>query len=319
MAQQRPSSGKQNAKNQSRTVATKSAPTKAGKRSNTTLYTWGLVGMVLAVVVALIIVSLTSSSPATKGGNGYQAAPAALTTQLTEIPASVYNTVGVTSSVTPVNAPTQVTSQKPLTFTDASGQAKPGVFYFGAEYCPYCAAERWSMIAALSRFGSMSGLGLTSSSSTDVYPDTPSFSFVKASFSMKDIAVRAIERYSNIPLSDGSGGYTSLTTPTKADAALVTEFDVTKYFPSGSNGSIPFIDIGNQFLVSGASFSPSIFNGLTRDEIAKGLSDPTLPATQAIVATANYLTAAICKTTGGQPGNVCTSKGVVAAAKAMKI
>ena len=60
-------------------------------------------------------------------------------------------------------------------------------------------------------------------------------------------------------------------------------------------------------------------NGLTREQIASGLSDPTNPVTQAIVATSNYISASICKITGGQPANVCTSKGVQAAAKAMKI
>src|SRR4029077_15613082 len=51
----------------------------------------------------------------------------------------------------------------------------PEVFYMGAEYCPYCAAERWPMIVALSRFGTFSGLTTTSSSSSDVYPHTPPF------------------------------------------------------------------------------------------------------------------------------------------------
>jgi hypothetical protein len=41
--------------------------------------------------------------------------------------------------------------------------------------------------------------------------------------------------------------------------------------------------------------------------------------TQAIIASANYQTAAICTLTNQQPGNVCTSSGVMAAAKAMGI
>ena len=40
----------------------------------------------------------------------------------------------------------------------------------GAEYCPYCAAERWSMIVALGRFGTFSGLQTMRSSSTDSRP-----------------------------------------------------------------------------------------------------------------------------------------------------
>ena len=41
--------------------------------------------------------------------------------------------------------------------------------------------------------------------------------------------------------------------------------------------------------------------------------------TQAIVATANYITAGICASTKNQPTNVCQSSGVQAAAKALKL
>ncbi len=50
---------------------------------------------------------------------------------------------------------------------------KPQVAYIGAEYCPFCASERWPMVIALSRLGTFSGLGLTTSSATDVFPEHP--------------------------------------------------------------------------------------------------------------------------------------------------
>src|SRR5205823_15010475 len=46
---------------------------------------------------------------------------------------------------------------------DPSG--KPEVLYIGAEYCPFCAAERWSLVYALARFGTFKGLLLSTSSS----------------------------------------------------------------------------------------------------------------------------------------------------------
>lgn len=173
------------------------------------------------------------------------------------------------------------------------------------------------MIASLSRFGTFTGLGLTASSTSDVYPGTPSFTFYKSTMSSDHLVFKGIEQYTNIPTA--SGGYTALVNPTAAELALVEKFDTAKFIPNGQTGAIPFMTIGNQFLVSGASYSPSILNGLTREQIASGLSDPTNPVTQAIVATSNYISASICKITGGQPANVCTSKGVQAAAKAMKI
>ena len=62
---------------------------------------------------------------------------------------------------------------KPVSGSALNGPSgKPEIFYYGAEYCPYCAAERWPIIIALSRFGTFSGLTTTTSSSTDVYPNT---------------------------------------------------------------------------------------------------------------------------------------------------
>ena len=54
-------------------------------------------------------------------------------------------------------------------------------------------------------------------------------------------------------------------------------------------------------------------------QIASGLSDPNNATTQAIVATANYLTAWVCASTKNAPAAVCTSPGVQAAAKALKL
>ncbi len=72
-------------------------------------------------------------------------------------------------------------------------------------------------------------------------------------------------------------------------------------------------------LISGASYDPQILAGLSWSAIAGGLSDPTNPVTQAILATGNYMSAGICQATKGQPGSVCQSSGVQAAAKALGI
>jgi len=321
VAHERSDKDKQASKSQSRAVSTgpkKKAPTKAGGRSTSTLLTWGAVGLVVVIVVVLVVVKLSGNSPSKDGGgSAYEPASASILKQVTQIPTKVYDTVGITSGATPVSAPVAITGQPPLTFKDSNGNAKPGFLYYGAEYCPYCAAERWPVIAALSRFGTYTGLGITASSATDAYPNTPSFTFFKSSFASEHLVVQAVESYTNIPTP--AGAYTTLMKPTKVQTALVTKYDTAKFLNSSQSGGIPFIDMGNQFLISGSSFSPSILAGLSRSEIAQGLDDPTNPVTQAIVATANYITAAICKTTGGQPGNVCTSKGVKAAADAMKI
>ena len=47
------------------------------------------------------------------------------------------------------------------------GPPLPVVFFYGAEFAPYAAAERWPLILALSRFGTFHRLGLMQSSSDD--------------------------------------------------------------------------------------------------------------------------------------------------------
>jgi hypothetical protein len=59
-------------------------------------------------------------------------------------------------------------------------------------------------------------------------------------------------------------------------------------------------------MISGASFSPQILQGKTWSQIATALKDPSSPIAKAIDGTANYITAAICKTTGNQPASACT-------------
>ena len=204
--------------------------------------------------------------------------------------------------------------------TDASGAKVPEVLYMGAEYCPYCAAQRWATIVALSRFGTWSGLGNMTSLSSDVYPNTPTFTFVNAKYTSKYLVFKSVEMYTNYLSS--AGDYVKLQTPTAQEEHEISTYDTSKYvkgLTSEQDGSIPFITFANKFLVAGASYNPQTLAGTSRDAIAGGLDNATSPITQAIVASANYQTAAICTLTNQQPGSVCSSSGVMAAAKAMGI
>ena len=77
------------------------------------------------------------------------------------------------------------------------------------------------------------------------------------------------------------------------------------------------MSLANQSLISGAQYTPGLLANLSRDSIATGLSTPSSPVTQAIIASANYLTASLCKLTKQQPASVCASPGVVTAAKGL--
>ena len=283
------------------------------------LFTWLVVGMVVVVIVAILGIKIFSGGTKTKVPNGtWQATSASMVSQLTTIPASTFDTVGVTSTVVPVrNLPVKTSGQKVLAWPDTHGVKRPTVFYFGSEYCPYCAAERWSTIIALSRFGTWSNLGNSTSSTTDVYPSTPTFTFLKATFASKYVNFVSVENLSNVP--SPTTGYTVLQNPTAAEKALLTKYDNGQYIPGGSTGSIPFISYANQYLGSGAIFSPSAFSHTTRDAVSGILSDPTNALAQAIVTAANYQTAVICTLTKQAPTNVCTSSGVKAAKTVLHI
>jgi hypothetical protein len=302
----------------SKSNPSKSKPAVGGRPPG--LFTWVAVGLVLVIVLVFVVVKVSKSSPSSTNSGSYQATTPAMVAELTTISPSVFNTVGVKSSVFQVTPPLLIKNQPALTATAANGKKLPEVLYVGAEYCPFCAAQRWSTIIALSRFGTWKGLGNTTSSSVDTYPSTPTFTFVKASYSSPYLVFRGIERYSNV--TDPSNAfYYPLMPITKAENANLTKYDVSTYFgfPSTDDGSIPYISMGNKFFVSGASYTPALFQGETRDAVASNLSTPSSPITTAIIASANYQTAALCNLTNQQPQSVCTSPGVVAAKTALKI
>ncbi len=82
---------------------------------------------------------------------------------MASLPDAVFDAVGAPQSVDPGLA--LLTGQPALSIG-----GRPAVVYVGAEFCPFCAAERWALVAALDRFGSFSHLGATSSSDDEVFP-----------------------------------------------------------------------------------------------------------------------------------------------------
>jgi hypothetical protein len=224
-------------------------------------------------------------------------APAALVEAVTKLPPSVLDTVGAGSArngLKAVSAPALAADGKPL------------VLYVGGEFCPFCAAERWPMVVALSRFGTFDGLKLTASSSTDVYPNTASFSFNGATYTSPYLTFQCVEQFSNRRAANGYEPLQSLTSEQKQI--------VSTYNP---NGGIPFVDFGGKYTLSGATYDPSTLSGLDAQAIAALLPQTSTPQAQAIDGSANLLTAAICKVTNGQPGEVCQAPGVVKAAAAL--
>jgi hypothetical protein len=262
----------------------------------------GSIVAVIAVVVAFVLASSNGGSSSGSSAGNTAAAPtgSALTSvlgQLTSVPASTLDQVGAGTT-----AANPTTIQGP----SLTSGGKPEVLYIGAEYCPYCAAERWAVIVALSRFGSFSGLAPIRSAAKDgggnaePYPLTPTWTFAKSTFTSSYLTFTPVEGYTNIP-DKATGFYTVLQPPTAAQQALLNKYD------AANQGAIPFIDYGNRFLSVGASYDPAILSGLTWAQIAADLHDPTSSVAKSVLGTANFATAAICSLTNNQPASACTA------------
>ena len=288
-------------------IAAQRAAARRAEQRKRILIASGSILVVVAVVLAFVLVKAnTKTSSGTSQSNGPTgAALTSVVNKVTSVPASTLDTVG--SGGGAVNAKPTAISGPALT---ANG--KPEMLYIGAEYCPYCAAERWGMIVALSRFGTFSGLSTVRSAAVDgaghkePFQNTPTWTFYKSSFSSQYLTFTSVEGQTNIP-DKSSGFYTTLEKPTSAQQALLNKYDAPPNVPAGSQGAIPFIDIGNKYLIAGASYDPGVLAGLSWSQIASDLSNPNNPVAKAIGGTANYITAAICKMTGNQPASACTA------------
>jgi Domain of unknown function (DUF929) len=174
---------------------------------------------------------------------------------------------------------------------------KPAVVFVSEESCPFCAAERWPVVIALSHFGTWHHLGSTTSSPTDIYPSTATFSFRDTTFTSRHLAVRTTE------LANNAGR--PLQPPTPLDTALISRYDVPPYVNAADqSGSVPFLDVDNHYILAGAQYDPQVLAGLSMSQIASQLDDPASPVAMAVDESANALIAAI-----DQALHLSTSRG----------
>ena len=276
---------------------------KGKKQSQSNMRQWLLIGGVLAIIAIIIGVFVIFSNQQSGSPSGPTKANSQVFNAVTNVDPNVLTTVATGG----VQNPLHTVKRPPPILVGPTG--KPQFLYIGAEYCPYCAAQRWATVVALSRFGTFSKLYQTTSSSNDVYPSTPTFTFYTGRYggpfyTSKYIDFVPVETLGNVQ--DSSGNYATLQTPTTEQQNLLNTYDVPPY--TTQSGSIPFIDIANQFIISGASYSPQDLQNLQWQDIANNLSDPTSTIGKDILGTANYMTAGICMTTHQQPGSVCNTE-----------
>jgi len=258
------------------------------KKRNRRIVTISIVVAIIAVVVVLaLVVESLGSNPY----SSYNLQPVSSTVMadITGVSDSTLASVMVPSSVTPPTA---------ITANHLTSNGKPVVVYVGGEFCPFCAIERWSVIIALSHFGTFSGLEYMQSSSTDTNPNTPTFTFRSGNSTFTSNYV------SFVPVEEWDRSDSVRQTPSATVQALYTQYGTC---PSTNQIGIPFVDIANAYVVNcGAQFSLPQIAGDNWTQVASQLNTPSSTVAQAMDGAANTLITAICKVDGAQPASVCT-------------
>jgi len=265
------------------------------RKRNRFLIAAGASAVVVVLIVALVVVKASSGSGSrtvSSAAAGEAPAPPQVVAALAGIPAA---TLAQSRGAVQTNSP------RPITAPPLTEGGKPLVLYVGADYCPFCAAERWAVVTALTHFGQFTNLGVTSSSSSDVYPDTSTFSFYGSSYSSPYLSFTGVETATS------TGKPLQHLTPEQEQ--LERTYNAPPYVASTSAGTIPWINLGGQFVQSGASFDPGVLKDKSLTQIAAAATVPSTAIGKNVQAAAAQLTADLCQLTGGQPATTCSAFG----------
>jgi len=274
--------------------AAKERAAQEARRARTRLY--GIVAVVLVVVIVAVLVVVKvagGGSGSGSGAGGDQASPpagtpvpAATLAKLQSIPLSTL-TAAPTSGV--VTSPQSVNGQA-LT---ADGKAQ--MLFIGAEFCPHCAAERWPLYIALSKFGTFSPQpGRIHSANED--GDVPTLTFYGTTYSSPYFTFTPVEVYTNKLQGDG---YAPLQTPTQAQLSL---------WQSANGGSFPFVDFGGKKVLPSAQYLFTPLQSLPFSTVAAQVGNNSTQIGADIDASAAQLITTICGSlTHDQPSDVCSA------------
>jgi hypothetical protein len=167
---------------------------------------------------------------------------------------------------------------------------------------PYCVAENWALIVALSRFGAFSGLSTSRSPAFEDVPPLDGWTFYGSSYASRYLAFVAVETHSNLLVSP------------KADRAKATSYRVLQRLTPAEQAvfgkldqgrETPFLDFGGRATQIGSDVSSDALVNVTWSQIAADLRRPKSPVGMTIVAAAGTLTAEFCPLTGGRPAAAC--------------
>lgn len=260
------------------------------KRSRNRRYAIVTIGLVVCLVAVLVIVKVTGGSGS--GGVDQTSPPAG-----TPIPAATLAKLASVPISTLNSAPTSGILQSPQSVAHPAltANGKPEILYMGAEWCPHCAAERWALYVALSKFGTFSPQpGSIHSANRD--GNVPTLTFYGTTYSSPYLSFVPVEVFTNHP---SGNGYTRLQTPTASQLQL---------WQNANGGTFPFVDLGGKQILSGAQYSFVDLQNLSFSAVANQVGNNSTAIGANIDASAAQMVKTICSSlTHGQPTSVCSS------------
>ncbi len=158
------------------------------------------------------------------------------------------------------------------------------IYYLGAGFCPWCAAERWSIVEVLKNFGTWDGLKQDRSAErNEPYLNLPTYSFSGAKFKSEYVDFIGKEFQDR----------------NFQDQDYLTDFDNTILDSYNLEGVIPFIFIGDRYIRIGSGPKPEQLVGLSHDDVKKQFESKNTDLAKAIEEEANYIAALIYHSIGG--------------------
>lgn len=249
-----------------------------------------LIGTVVVVLALIVVFIVVANQPSPANASIGQPVSPALVKQVTDVSPSVIAAVGAGKLPDGSALPSSyhAIAGKPL-----SNNGLPEVLYVGADFCPHCAADRWSLLNAFSRFGTFSGLTYMRSAVTD--GDLATVTFHGSHYTSRYVSFVTVEN------ADRNGNQLE---------ALTAEQQQLFTNPSLGNSGYPFLYFDGQYANDAPNSYPggydeSVLTGKSWSQIAGALSNPNDPITQGVIGNANYITAIVCKLTHNQPASAC--------------
>ena len=281
---------------------------KNGPRRHRSIYAaaGGLVAVVIVTVAVTVIVGGRGDTGPTPVDGTHRPSP----TGTYQLPASAVSLMkGVPVSSLVASAQAQLGSGEvvppeklPPSAPKLSAGGHPEIMFICAEYWSKCAAERWALVMALSKFGTFTTLMGTTSSTTGVSPRIPTFSFYGAAYSSRYLTLVTDELETNTD--EGGGEYPLLQAPTSQELTMINAWDRAPY--TTTRASIPFAYIGGKFLLTNAQYDASGISRMSFQAAVSIMSAGTSEVARHAEAAAGYLVAAFCALTSGQPIRVCS-------------